>query len=1364
MLRPISKWAAVLSALSLLIAAGTPRSHAQNNVLQPGDPIIASSSNSPGSEGVANAIDGKPTKYLNFDTKIGGGPSGFVVTPSVGVTVVVGMTLQSANDGPERDPKLVRLEGSNDDAIADFASGNWELITQQDNIPVFENRFETKTITFNNAKPYRHYRWTVVETATANTCCFQIAEVGLLGSLLPSDITQPGDPIIASSSNSPGSEGVANAIDGKETKYLNFDTKIGGGPSGFIVTPSVGLTRVTGMSIQSANDGPERDPRVVTLEGSNDPTVTDFASGTWELITRLDNIPAFTARFQSQYFTFANEKPYRHYRWTVIETATANTCCFQVAEVELLGSALPPDVTQPGDPIIASSSNSPGSEGVANAIDGKETKYLNFDTKIGGGPSGFVVTPSIGRTLVTGITLQSANDAPERDPKVITLEGSNDDTVSDFAGGTWEQIVRLDNIPTFAQRFQNQTFVFPNIKPYRHYRLTIVETATANTCCMQIAEVELLGTGAPQDVTQPGDPIIASSSNSPGSEGVANAIDGKETKYLNFDTKIGGGPSGFVVTPAVGATTIIGVTMQSANDAPERDPRIVTIEGSNDSEITDSNSGAWELIVRLDNIPAYTARFQTQEFYFQNAKAFKHYRWTVIETQTPNTCCFQIAEVEFLALVEGADCTKARFVTQPVDTPVLLGNPATFTTVVNGPWPLQWLRNGEPIPGATRTAYTTDPITVENSTNIYAVQIVGCEKSSDVRASVFTPSTTKSIGISFIGGGANGAPTSMNTNDIAGVHPQAYWNNANGGSGDLPDFNTDPPSELVDSDNQPATVTFNWQSSGAWGAGTGADSPTQRMLNGLVGANAPGNPYSFTFSGVPAGNHAVLIYAVSPPLQFQNVKFTVSGGGAEQTAFIRTMNSDEYNAAPGFYRGLSTSQATPTVANFVRFDGVRAGADGTIVVTGETLTGGFDRQTGVNALQLVLNAPSPGAPPAISADPQPTVAAVDGTARMSVTATGDNLTYQWRKDGRNLPNGGNISGATTSTLTISDFTEADEGIYSVAVFNAAGSIVSKNAALRLSEFDIEDRLVAYWKMNETSGTSAANAVSGGSPVAFTGSPAWAAGQVANAVGLDGTTHGEAANYTKANRAISGSAWVRPAAGAAGNQVIFRNAFGDLVPVGGAIEGVKFGQFELRLAVDANGALIPESAIQIGPNVSRVSSPTPITENAWHHIAFSADGAQQRLYVDGQQVAVIDYLANINQPDIPYITVGVQFNYSDPADITSPAGPDPTNPNYFTGSIDELALWTRVVTPDEISKIYEAGRQGQELTSVVVEPPTSEEPAISVAKGTGGNLVITFEGTLQSADAVTGPYTNVAGASSPYTTAATDAVKFFRASR
>src|SRR6188474_403826 len=80
------------------------------------------------------------------------------------------------------------------------------------------------------------------------------------------------------------------------------------------------------------------------------------------------------------------------------------------------------DITQPGDPIVGTSNNTPGSEGVANSIDNQPTKYLNFD-KLN---TGFTVTPGVGDTIVIGLSLTSANDAPERDPASYALTGSND--------------------------------------------------------------------------------------------------------------------------------------------------------------------------------------------------------------------------------------------------------------------------------------------------------------------------------------------------------------------------------------------------------------------------------------------------------------------------------------------------------------------------------------------------------------------------------------------------------------------------------------------------------------------------------------------------------------------------------------------------------------------------------------------------------------------------------------------------------------------------------------------------------------------------------------------------------------------------
>ena len=159
------------------------------------------------------------------------------------------------------------------------------------------------------------------------------------------------------------------------------------------------------------------------------------------------------------------------------------------------------DITQPGDPIVGTSNNYPGSEGVANAIDNQPTKYLNFD-KVN---TGFTVTPAIGLSVVQGLTLTSANDGPERDPGTYTLEGSYD--------GVGFTAISSGTVETYTARFQKKTILFENSTPYLKYRLIFPTTQGNSTCCMQISEVELLGAQAPSDVTQPGDAIVGTSNN-----------------------------------------------------------------------------------------------------------------------------------------------------------------------------------------------------------------------------------------------------------------------------------------------------------------------------------------------------------------------------------------------------------------------------------------------------------------------------------------------------------------------------------------------------------------------------------------------------------------------------------------------------------------------------------------------------------------------------------------------------------------------------------------------------------------------------------------------------------------------------------
>ncbi|MGD0016745.1 MAG: immunoglobulin domain-containing protein [Verrucomicrobiia bacterium] len=86
--------------------------------------------------------------------------------------------------------------------------------------------------------------------------------------------------------------------------------------------------------------------------------------------------------------------------------------------------------------------------------------------------------------------------------------------------------------------------------------------------------------------------------------------------------------------------------------------------------------------------------------------------------------------------------------------------------------------------------------------------------------------------------------------------------------------------------------------------------------------------------------------------------------------------------------------------------------------------------------------------PMITSQPQSLTVTNGNPAAFSVTASGiAPLIYQWQKDGTNLVNGGNVSGATTNTLTLSTTTTNDDGNYTVIITNTYGSVTSSVATL-----------------------------------------------------------------------------------------------------------------------------------------------------------------------------------------------------------------------------------------------------------------------------------------------------------------------------
>lgn len=112
----------------------------------------------------------------------------------------------------------------------------------------------------------------------------------------------------------------------------------------------------------------------------------------------------------------------------------------------------------------------------------------------------------------------------------------------------------------------------------------------------------------------------------------------------------------------------------------------------------------------------------------------------------------------------------------------------------------------------------------------------------------------------------------------------------------------------------------------------------------------------------------------------------------------------------------------------------------------------YDGQLGNSAYSGTASATTvvSGAPSITS---QPAGRTVDpgATVSFTVVATGNApLTYQWRRNAVNISNGGKYSGATTTTLTITNVQQGEVGNYSVVVANTNGSATSSSAALAVN--------------------------------------------------------------------------------------------------------------------------------------------------------------------------------------------------------------------------------------------------------------------------------------------------------------------------
>lgn len=323
--------------------------------------------------------------------------------------------------------------------------------------------------------------------------------------------------------------------------------------------------------------------------------------------------------------------------------------------------------------------------------------------------------------------------------------------------------------------------------------------------------------------------------------------------------------------------------------------------------------------------------------------------------------------------------------------------------------------------------------------------------------------------------------------------------------------------------------------------------------------------------------------------------------------------------------------------------------------------------------------------PVISAQPQSEQLYVGRTASFGVLASGDvPLSYQWRSNGVNLANGGNISGVNTTNLMIANVGLASTANYDVVVANLAGFATSSVANLTvvsppspLTPYEAKLQAlnpVDYWRFSEASGSLLAydywggdiatnnnvlNAQPGPEPTDF---PGFESTNTANA--YDGLTAGTVTGLVGAQNNLAQFTilgWFNSAV----TQVARAGLFGqnDVLEYGFHGTDAQLGIFT------ASSGLVsmPQSNITVGQ---------------WYMTAATGDGTNVSLYLFGTNggggFQVVEAVGS--SPTTNYGNSSFGFNIGGDGVL------DPTG-NFFDGSIDEVAIFHRALSAGELSDLF-----------------------------------------------------------------------------
>ena len=415
-------------------------------------------------------------------------------------------------------------------------------------------------------------------------------------------------------------------------------------------------------------------------------------------------------------------------------------------------------------------------------------------------------------------------------------------------------------------------------------------------------------------------------------------------------------------------------------------------------------------------------------------------------------------------------------------------------------------------------------------------------------------------------------------------------------------------------------------------------------------------------------------------LDGQTAVFTVATTGGQPLYYQWQYNSNNLTDG-GNISGSTTTNLTinnASVVNVGSYSVIVSNAAGTIISS--------------NALLTII--PSK---PVITQQPADETVGVNGTARFIVAAIGTKpFAYQWSV------NTTNITGATNATLTLTDVQFSQAGNYAVLITNIYGPTQSSNATLTVTPCDPPPGgLVSWWP-----GEGNANDLMGTNNGAAVGGVSYTNGEVGQAFQLDGTSGyvevpaSDSLNVGTGN-GFTVEGWINP------NDVSVQR------PI---VEWKFDGQTGVHLWLSVGGAGCLYGNIVDVSNAAHAltSSAGTIQTGVFQHVALTYDkgSGMANLYWNGSVVAT----ANLGS-----------FTPKTSTDLLLGSRVAPTGNFYYAGVLDEVSLYNRALTSNEVAAIYLAGSGGKCFTPTaptITAQPTNQ----TVVVGQTAEFSVSASGT------------------------------------